>query len=241
MVQHNDGNAQTDDRNGREEGVSSTQFLVLARSTCQFHVKGVDPQTRTHGENEDEGKLHVSNQTLVHYRLPQRYYLMTNMLKKILCLLCFVHAWHHVSSKKALVSLYADYGVSAGGTYLWAYPGKMRVRGSWTRVFPVAVHTSMVKRYKYDVLQLRYKKRSIHVHVVDQCAAGDCSKNNRKAKKQGGILLDLHQSGMKRLRLPRWTLYTMRFTKVGTVRRQRIPSGLLSRDGKKNYVPALWK
>lgn len=162
-------------------------------------------------------------------------------MKKFLVCLVILAVVHDIHAQKALVSVFAHYGVGAGGTYLWAYPSKVRVKGRQVRVYPVAVHTSLVPKYKYDIFQLRYNKRTIHVHVVDECASGDCKKNNRRAQRSNAVLIDLHQSAMNTLRMYKWTLYRMQFKKVGTVRRSKIPKRVLSPDGRKGYVPRRWK
>lgn len=163
-------------------------------------------------------------------------------MKKFLALACITLAFvHNTYAQKALVSVFADYGVGAGGTYLWAYPSTVRIKGRQVRVYPVAVHTSLVSKYKYDIFRLKYKKRTIHVHVVDECASGDCKKNNRQARRSNAVLIDLHQSAMNALRMYKWSLYSMRFKKIGTLKRSKIPKRVLSPDGRKGYVPRRWK
>lgn len=149
-----------------------------------------------------------------------------------------------IESKPALISLYSEYGVSASGASLWKYPAKMRMtNGRTVRVYPGAVHTDMVKKYKYRVLQLKHKNgRRIYVHITDECNKNsyDCKKNHRKATKMNGLLIDLHRSGMKPLKMSGWSLYKMQFNKVGKIVPKRM-NKVLSYNGQKGYIPKKWK
>lgn len=147
-------------------------------------------------------------------------------------------------SKPALVSVYSEYGTSASGSLLWKYPARMRMtNGRSVRVYPAAVHTDMVKKYRYSVLQLKNRNgRRIYVHITDECnkRSYDCKKNHKKAKNMNGLLIDLHRSGMKPLKMRGWSLYRMQFKKIGKIVPKRMNT-VLSYNGKKNYIPKNWK
>lgn len=158
------------------------------------------------------------------------------MWKIFLCMLLITG----VHTKKALVSVYGDYNVGAGGTKLWKYPAIIRVNGKSVRVFPAAVHSSLVSSYKYKVLKIQHKSKTGYVHIVDECARGDCGSNSQKARRHDAILIDIHKSAMKRLGLS-WTLQDARFRAVGTVRLNKLPRGLVSCEASKGYIPKKWK
>lgn len=155
-------------------------------------------------------------------------------------LIVFLMLIASATCKRALVSVFADYGVGAGGTYLWKYPASLRVNGRKVRVYPAAIHSSLVSNYKYKVLRIRHNKQRAYVHIVDECAHGSCHTNHKKARNSGGTLLDIHESAMKRLGL-RWTLQRATYTTVGRVGLKKIPRGLVSNDARKGYLPKKWK
>lgn len=143
-------------------------------------------------------------------------------------------------AKKALVSVFSDGGVGAGGTYLGMYPTKIPVQGRRIRVFPAAVHSSMVSAYKYKVLRIKHKSKTGYVHIVDECAHGSCHSNHAKARRKGGLLIDVHQSAMRQLGL-KWTLQDASFTTVGKVSLNKIPGYIVSGEAKKGYLTRKWK
>ena len=146
---------------------------------------------------------------------------------------------------KALVSQFNDGGVAASGSILSKYPANLCMeRKRCLHVYPAAVHSSMVRRFRFKVLELQNPKssRRIFVHITDECdkKTSSCAHNNKKANGMGGLLIDVHQMAMKPLGLKSWTLYRMRYRDMG-----KIPPGnmmkVLSYEGKKRYVPSAWK
>jgi hypothetical protein len=133
---------------------------------------------------------------------------------------------------------------SAGGAAIHKYPTRVTLGKKRITIYPVAVYTSRVGKFKYKVLRLSYPKRhrSIYVHVVDECARSshDCRSNFRKAKKQGRELLDLHWTAWKPLNLKTYGLHKMKARVVGTLPRSKVKH-VLTYEGKKNWVPKTWK
>ena len=142
-------------------------------------------------------------------------------------------------SSKGLVSVYDHYGVSAGGAELWKYPATMRLTtGRRVYVFPCAMYTDRVAKYKYSVWRVSIGKRSIHCHIVDECDAGDCHENTWKARRLGGMLYDVHESALSQLGIG-MSLYNARVTYVGKIPRSKM-GRVISSDGRRGYVPRLW-
>lgn len=143
-------------------------------------------------------------------------------------------------AKKALVSVFSDGGVGAGGTYLGMYPTKITVNGRRLPVYAAAVHSSMVSAYKYKVLRIRHGSKTGYVHIVDECASGSCHTNHAKARRKGGLLIDVHQKAMRHLGL-KWTLQDASFTTVGKVSLNKIPGYIVSGEAKRGYLERKWK
>lgn len=167
------------------------------------------------------------------------------MISAIIAILYLIISRNIVFGNTALVSVYGDWGVSASGSLLHKYPIRLCMENKrCLRVYPAAVHTDMVKRHRYKVFQLQNPKtsKSIFVHITDECSKNthSCSTNHRKAKRVGGLLIDLHQMGMKALGMKAWSLYKMKYNEMGKVVPQKM-SSVLSYDGKKRYVPCSWK
>lgn len=154
-------------------------------------------------------------------------------------------AVQHVGGLRILASQFAGHAdESAGGVAMHKYPTRITLRGKRIVVYPVAVYTTRVKKFKYKVLRLSYptSKRSVYVHVVDECSQTslDCRRNFKRARNQGRELVDLHWSVWKPLNLKKYGLHTMRGKVVGTLPRQKIKH-VLTYDGKQGWVPKLWK
>ena len=152
-------------------------------------------------------------------------------------------AARYVPRGKALVTHYTG-GVGAGGVSLHRYPTTMYIPRfqKKKRVYPGAVHTSFVSQLKFSVLEITAGSRRSYVHIVDECADGDCHRNNRHAKKKNALLIDLHASAWRSLGLGRPGMKLIRYRKVGTVtRKNRAMWCVLTPDGRKGYVPRQWK
>ena len=144
----------------------------------------------------------------------------------------------------SLTTMFTD-SEGAAGVRLNQYPYQMRMKSAGKRkVFPVAVHTKDVSRYKYKILEIRSGSRRVFAHVVDECAAGDCDTNYSKARNAGATLLDLHKSMWGPLGLSKMDMHKMKARVVAYVppkrgRGQMAP--VLTADGKRGYVPNNWK
>lgn len=144
-----------------------------------------------------------------------------------------------LGSSKGLVSVYSHYSVSAGGAQLWKYPTTMRLTtGKRVYVHACAMYSDRVAKYKYAVFRVTIGKRSTHCHVVDECSAGDCHENSRKAKRLGGMLFDVHESALSSLGI-RYSLYNARVKYIGKIPRSKM-GRVLSNAGKHGYVPHKW-
>lgn len=147
--------------------------------------------------------------------------------------------------KRSYCTMYSD-SIGAAGVYLNRYPIKARVGDAFgtRRLYPIAVYSSDVRAYKYDVLEIRHGSRRIFGHVVDECASGDCHSNNWIAEKKGRLLLDIHKTAFQALRMPNWDTYTMCARVVGRVRPvgqgKKMLRRVLTPDGKKGYIPTKW-
>lgn len=146
-----------------------------------------------------------------------------------------------------LGSMYSDTGAAAGGVRLATYPFRVPIASKHKRVkvYPVAVYTDKVTSWKYKVLKVRNpaKNKFIYVHVVDECSSStsSCRSNKHKARASGKMLLDIHQRAWKALGIAEsYGLHSLKASRVGKVTRKQIPKFLTS-DGKKDYVPHLWK
>lgn len=142
--------------------------------------------------------------------------------------------------KGAIISVFHDGGVGAGGTFLDRYPAKVKVNGRYVKAFPAAVHSSLVSSYKYKVLRVRHKSGTGYVHIVDECASGSCGSNHRKAKRSGRVLLDIHASAMRQLKLS-YTLNNGEFQVVGKAPLKNVQSSVVSSDAKRGYLPNKWQ
>jgi len=195
-------------------------------------MEGVHTPQCADEDHKDERESNIRHETLIHYYSMYR----KKMWKLFLCLIFITGVY----SEKALVSVYGDYGVGAGGTNLWKYPATIRVNGKSVQVFPAAIHSSLVSSYKYKVLKIRHKSKKGYVHIVDECARGDCRSNHKDARKKNAVLIDIHQSAIKRLGLS-WTLQDARFQTVGRVRLNKLPRGIVAHGASKGYLPKKWK
>jgi len=142
-------------------------------------------------------------------------------------------------ASRGLVSVYGDYGESAGGAHLWKYPTTMRMTtGKPVYVYAAAMYSDRVSKYKYAVFKIQVGKRAVHVHIVDECADGDCHDNSRTARRRHGMLFDVHESAMSALGIGK-SLYNAKVTYVGKIPRKRMGK-VISSDGRKNYLPPKW-
>jgi hypothetical protein len=148
---------------------------------------------------------------------------------------------------RVLGSMYSDTGASAGGAMLQWYPIRSRLDGVGSRVkiYPVAVYTDRVHRYKYRVLVIKNPstKKKIYAHVIDECSkrSWSCTKNKRLARKLGRVLIDIHTSGWKALGLSRYGLHPLKAGTVDTLsRKNSVVRSVLTSDGKKGYVAKGW-
>jgi hypothetical protein len=151
------------------------------------------------------------------------------------------------SGFRVLGSMYSDTGASAGGAVLQLYPIKSKVDGVGSRIpiYPVAVYTDRVHRYKYRVLVIKNptSKKKIYAHVIDECSdtSSSCKKNKRLARKLGRTLIDIHKSGWKALGLSRYGLHNLKAGVVDTLsRKNSVVRSVLTNDGKKGYVAKGW-
>ena len=144
----------------------------------------------------------------------------------------------------ALTTMFTD-SEGAAGVLLDRYPYQMRMQSAGKRtVFPVAVHTKDVSRYKYKILEIRSGARRVFAHVVDECAAGDCDTNYRKARNAGATLLDLHKTMWSALGLKKMDIHKMKARVVAYVPPKRGKGQMapvLTADGRRGYVPNNWK
>jgi hypothetical protein len=142
-------------------------------------------------------------------------------------------------ASRGLISVYNHYGESAGGAYLWKYPATMRMtNGKSVYVYPAAMYSDRVSKYKYAVFKIQIGKRAVHVHIVDECADGDCHANMRTARRRGGMLYDVHESAMSALKIGE-DLYSARVTYVGKIPRKNMGK-VISSGGRKVYIPKKW-
>lgn len=149
---------------------------------------------------------------------------------------------------RVLGSMYSDKGESAGGAVLDRYPILPWIPGAHrrARLYPVAVYTDRVRRWKYSVIVLKNPntKKKIYGHVIDECpkTSQSCRKNMRLARTMGRTLVDIHKSAWRALGLKRYGLHTLKAGYVNTIsRKNRAMRPVLSQDGKKGYVAKGWK
>jgi len=146
----------------------------------------------------------------------------------------------------ALSTMYTG-DIGAAGVKLNNYPVyRVNVGNRFDRrtLFPVALHSKDVQAYKYKILEIRNGNKRIFGHVVDECAAGDCDENYRKAKKRGAKLVDVHKTAWKPLGLRDFTIHDLRARVVGYVPSKRgsgAMDSVLTSDGRKGYIPSNWK
>lgn len=137
--------------------------------------------------------------------------------------------------------------LGAAGTNLNQYPTRINMNGRGVDVYPVAVYSDRVQRFKYKVIRLTNKKngRIAYGHVTDECADGDCHDNKYEARKRGKVLIDLHSTMWKRLDLKSYDIHDLRGKFVGSTRYTYKNSAGIKRvttsDGRKGYVPYKWK
>lgn len=167
------------------------------------------------------------------------------MICAIFALLYLILGRNVAFGGRALVSQFNDWGETASGSLLHKYPAVLCMeRNRCVRVYPAAVHTDLVRKFRYKVLKIRNPKtsKSVYVHVTDECNknTSSCSQNHKKAKRMGGLLIDLHTMGMKPLGIKKMSLYKMQYREMGRITPTNMKS-VLSQDGKKRYVPRPWK
>lgn len=141
-----------------------------------------------------------------------------------------------------LGSMYADTGAAAGGLKLGAYPVRLQIGCRRMTLYPVAVYTDKVQQWKYSILKIRYKKRSIYAHVVDECSSStsSCRENKAKARGSGRMLIDIHQRAWKQLGIDAtYGLHILEAKKIGKAGRKQLQK-YLTDDGKQDYVPKQW-
>ena len=170
--------------------------------------------------------------------------MLSKIIALILCPLLMIATAPPVRGVRILASQFRGYDdESAGGFAMHKYAVWARVQNKkYVRLYPVAVHTSDVRRMKFKVLRITNGNRSIYAHVVDECdkRTHDCSVNYRLAKHMGALLTDLHVSSWKPLGLKTFGLHKLQGSVVGKVTRKQLERALTN-DGKKGYVPQPWK
>lgn len=155
----------------------------------------------------------------------------------------------------------APFGSS--GASFKKYPVKFKVNGKSRKIYPIAVHPSLVGKYKYKILQVgkfdgrKGKKpiKSTYVHVVDTCLGNPCPKNHKSAKKNGAMLLDMQIKAARSLGLSKRTYRTYGSSRnggsrswfkariVGKMNRKDMFKAKLYYNKKKfncHYVPSSW-
>jgi hypothetical protein len=147
-----------------------------------------------------------------------------------------------------LASMYGDSGVSAGGAVLDRYPITPWIPGAHrrARLYPVAVYTDRVRKWKYSVIVLKNpkSKKKVYGHIVDECSktSSSCRKNMKRARQMGRTLVDIHKSAWRALGLKRFGLHPLKAGYVNTISRKNgAMRPVLSNDGKKGYVAKGWK
>jgi len=142
-------------------------------------------------------------------------------------------------TSRGLVSVFNHYGESAGGAQLWKYPARLpTTNGKSIKVYPAAMYSDRIQKYKYSVFKVQVGKRTVHVHIVDECADGDCRKNSALARRHGGMLIDIHESALRTLHIGK-SLYTAKIKYIGKIPRHKMAK-VLSAGGKHNYIPNKW-
>lgn len=143
------------------------------------------------------------------------------------------------------------------------YPTKFKIKGKNRKVYPVALHPSLLKKYRYAILEIgkfdgrkgkKVLKRTF-VHVVDSCASGPCPKNHNSAEKNGAMLVDLQYAAAKSLGIKKNGYLTYGSNRnggkkswfkarvVGKMGRKDMFRAKVYWDKKKfncNYVPKIW-
>jgi hypothetical protein len=156
--------------------------------------------------------------------------------------------WKYPGGWFKVMSTMYEGDLGAAGVNLDEYPiTRVRVSDKFGRrtLYPIAFHTKDVRGWKYKIIEIRHKNKRIFGHVVDECAAGDCHKNFSKAKKKGAKLIDIHKTAWKTLGMSSYGTYTMKGRVVGYVAPKgsgkKAMAGVLTKDGRKGYVPKNWK
>jgi hypothetical protein len=165
------------------------------------------------------------------------------MLRPILLLFLLAA---RVTAFDVLATMYRG-RLGAGGTDLNKYPTKVAVGGKSVDVYPVAVYSDRVGKFKYNVLRLTNKKNGkvAYGHVTDECADGDCHDNKSLARKRGDVLVDIHSSMWKALKLDSFGIHNLRGSVVTRKRYTYKNSAgirrVTTKDGMRGYVPNKWK
>jgi len=137
--------------------------------------------------------------------------------------------------------------LGAGGTDLNKYPTKVALGSKTVDVYPVAVYSDRVGKFKYNVIRLVNKKNGkvAYGHVTDECADGDCQENTSLARKRGDVLVDIHSSMWRSLKLDSFGIHDLRGSLV-TRKRYTYKNSpgirrVTTKDGLHGYVPNKWK
>ncbi len=137
--------------------------------------------------------------------------------------------------------------LGAAGTNLHKYPTRVNTNGKTITVYPIAVFSDRVRKYKYRVIRLTNKKngRIAYGHVTDECRDGDCSKNKTKARKNGDVLIDIHSSMWKSLDLESYGMHKLQGSVISSKRYTFKNSPGIKRvttsKGRKGYVEKKWR
>jgi len=137
--------------------------------------------------------------------------------------------------------------IAAGGARLNSYPTSIKTSYGTVPVYPVAVYTDRVRDLKYKIIKLKNKSNgaTAYGHIIDECADGDCSDNKHKARKSGKILVDVHSSMWKALKLKKYGIHNLsgsflrnrRYTYKNSPGVKRV----MTKEGLKGNVPNIWK
>lgn len=151
----------------------------------------------------------------------------------------------------------------SSGAFFKKYPTTVKIGGKRRKIFPAAVHSSLVKKYRYKILEVgkfdgprgKWPMKRTFVHVVDACASYPCPKNHKSASKNGALLLDIQYQGAKSLGLTKNTYKTYGSSRnsgsrswyktrvVGKMDRKEMLKANLYYKKKLfncNYVPSEW-
>lgn len=138
-----------------------------------------------------------------------------------------------------------DNGIGAGGVNLFNFPYTRRIndRFGTRKIYPIAMYTSDIGYYKYSILEIRNGKKRIFAQVVDECADGDCHKNNKKAKRRNRKLIDIHKTAFRALGVNDG-LTKMKARMISKSKRNIRDTqmrSVLTSDGKRGWVKSNWK